>query len=95
MFKISYVFSEECTVVCFNHIKVKQHLQEDQWQCTVFRDNNEFNTQEHSAVVVNVLPLKQSDCPLVLVAQVRLEQPCQESRRGEEDHLATTIEPFG
>jgi hypothetical protein len=69
MFKISYVLSEEFTVLCFNHIKVKQNLQDEQWQCTVFRDNNKSSTQERSAILVNFHPSKKSDCPLVLVAQ--------------------------
>jgi hypothetical protein len=33
----------------------------------VFRDNNESNTQERSAILVNVHPLKHSNCPLDLL----------------------------
>jgi hypothetical protein len=67
MFKINYVFSEECTVLCFNHIKLKQHLTDDEWQFTVFRDNNESITQERSAILVIFHPLKHSNCPLNLL----------------------------
>jgi hypothetical protein len=91
MFKNHYVFSKECTVLCFNHIKVKQHLQDD--QCTVFRDNNESITQERSESFINVHPLKQNNCPLVLVAHIWLGQPCQDNRRGEENH--SSVSPWG
>jgi hypothetical protein len=66
MFKINYVFSEECTVLCFNHIKLKQHLKDYLWQYTVFWDNNE-SIKERSAILVIVHPLKHSNCPLNLL----------------------------
>jgi hypothetical protein len=51
----------------FQNIKVKQHLQDDQWQYKVFRDNNESITQERSAILVIFYPLKHSNCPLDLL----------------------------